>query len=237
MSPDHRVKRGERDAADALLREVACGRVLQTINFHATPLDGAARLDRQLAWVAERFSTVTPADLDEAFENGAWKTPRQPIVLALFNGFGDNYSVARPLLEKHGLIGWFFVVTEWLGVAPSEQLAYAQARGMRVPAASASARSDGRVALDWDEVRELSRRHVIASHTRTHARIGSEDSNRLRSEIVGSQEDLRSKLGQSVVAFAWLQGAAYGNDPKADKLLLDAGYRYLVSNLRLQRLP
>lgn len=211
------------------------GAFLRTVAYHATPPQSAAALDAQFAWLARHFDAVTPAHLDTAFAGRYPRNARPRVMLAFFNGFADNFSVARPLLERHGLVGWFFVATEWLGVDANDQRAHAVSHGMRAPA-SASVGPPERLALTWDEVRALDQNHVIASHTRSHTPVHLGDADRLRAEIVGSHDDLREQLGHDVAAFAWLLGSPYGEHPVADALVREAGYRYLFSNLGLQRI-
>ena len=137
--------------------------------------------------------------------------------------------------ERHGLRGWFFVATGYVGCPVPDQPAFAAAHAL---ATILGEYPDGRTALSWDEVRALDRAgHVIASHTRNHTRVSGADAAALKAEILGSQADLARELGHPVRAFAWLMGAPYGENPVADALVDRAGYEFLVSNFRLQRLP
>lgn len=218
--------------AGDLVRALAEGAPVRTINFHNTPRHRAAEYDRQLAELAERFDSVTEDGLLDYMATGRW--PGRPaVIVALYNGYRNNWDVMRPLLERHGLVGWFFVVTGYVDCPAPEQLAYGAAHDL---ATVAGEYPDGRYALSWDEVRALDRAgHVIASHTRSHARVS--DAERLRDEILGSQEDFVRGLGRPVRTLAWLGGAAYREDPVADALLREAGCEVLVSNLRVQRVP
>ena len=91
--------------------------------------------------------------------------------------------------------------------------------------------------MTWDELLELDQKHVIACHTKTHSRLTRESPDTLlRQEIIESKEELEHHLGHEVSAFAWLYGSEYGVNPKADSYLHEAGYRYLVSNFKIQKL-
>ena len=151
-----------------------------------------------------------------------------------YNGYRDNFDVARPLLEKYGLIGWFMAVTGFTDCPPADQLAYAAAHNLTVAGAEYT---DGRHALSWDELRALDRAHVVASHTRSHSRVSLDDPARLEAEILGAQRDFIRELDHPVRGFAWLFGGKYGENPAADAMLDRAGYEFLFSNLALQRLP
>ncbi len=215
-----------------LVRAFAEGAPVRAVNFHNTPRHRAAEYDRQLGELAERFDSVTEDGLLGFLSTGRW--PGRPgVIVALYNGYRNNWDVMRPLLDRHGLAGWFFVVTGYVDCPAAEQLAFGAAHNL---ATIEGEYPDGRYALSWDEVRALDQAgHVIASHTQSHSRVS--DGDRLRDEILGSQEDFRRGLGRPVRALAWLGGAAFGEDAAADALLREAGYEFLVSNLRVQRVP
>jgi len=222
------------DAGD-LVRAFAAGAPVHAVNFHNTPAHRAAEYDRELGTLAERFEAATEDALAGFLATGRWPHRKPGVVIALYNGYRNNFDVVRPLLEKHGLRGWFFVASGYVSCPPAEQLAYGAAHTLTtIPGEYA----DGRHALSWDEVRALDRAgHVIASHTRTHSRVSRDDAEALEAEIVGSQEDFRRELGHPVRAFAWLMGAPYGESSLADALVDRAGYDFLFSNFRIQRLP
>jgi hypothetical protein len=86
--------------------------------MHETLQENASQLQRQLEWVAERFTLISP---DTFF--GLWDrthTPpkwAKPAVLFTFDdGRASNYAVVAPMLGIHGN-SWivFFVVPEFIG--------------------------------------------------------------------------------------------------------------------------
>jgi peptidoglycan/xylan/chitin deacetylase (PgdA/CDA1 family) len=222
------------DAA-GLIEAFAKGAPIRAINYHNTPAHRAAEYDRELAVLAAQFAPVTEDDLTAFVASGRWPGRRAGVIVALYNGYRNNFDVFRPLLEKHGLVGWFFVASGYVGCPVPEQAAFGAARNLAtVPGEYA----DGRTALSWNEVRALDRKgHVVASHTRNHTRVSLEDAAALEDEIVGSQGDFVRELGHPVRSFAWLFGGAYGENPLADAAVDRAGYEFLFSNFRIQRLP
>jgi len=213
---------------------MAAGAPVQAINYHNTPAYRAAEYDRELAAIAEHFSPTTEDDLAVFLTTGRWIKAKPGVVIALYNGYRNNYDVFRPLLDRHGLVGWFFVASGYVSCPPADQLAFGSTRTLRtIPDEYA----DGRYALSWDELRELDRDHVVASHTRNHTRVSLDDGVALESEIVGAQDDFLVHLGHRVRSFAWLFGGAYGENPVADSHVDRAGYEFLFSNFKIQRLP
>ena len=209
------------------------GTPVRVINYHNTPAYRAEQYDRELEQVATQFAPTTEDDLAVYIATGRWSRARPGIVVALYNGYRNNYDVFRPLLEKHGLIGWFFATSGYVGCPVAQQLAFGSEHNLRTIAGEYP---DGRYAMSWDELRAMDARHVIASHTRNHAQVSLADEAAMHSEIVGSQEDFYAHLGHPVRAFAWLFGSAYGKTPVADRHIDRAGYEFLFSNFMVQRL-
>lgn len=206
---------------------------LRVVNYHLTPAHLAHHYDREFAALAARYTPVGEDDLACYLATGCWPLGRDGVLPVFYNGYRNNYDVARPLLEKHGLVGWFMAVTAYSSCPAAEQEAFAARHTLStVPGEY----PDGRSALSWDELRALDGPHVVASHTRNHTRIGLHDAAVLDQEIVGAQQDFIRELGHPVRSFAWLHGGRYGNDPLADAAVDRAGYEFLFSNFSVQKL-
>jgi peptidoglycan/xylan/chitin deacetylase (PgdA/CDA1 family) len=216
--------------ADNIARAFDAGAVIRTVNFHLTPARRTLEYDRQFALYAAHFASVTQDDLDCVMRTGRWKKPKPGLILAFYNGYRNNFDVARPLLEKHGLVGWFFVVTGLVNAA--DQRGFAVNHNITC---GDDKSADGRLALSWDEIAALDGPHVVASHTRNHSRA-SIDPTRLPDEVGGSQKDFVCRLGHPVRAIAWNGGASYGEYQAADQAVDAAGFQFVVSNLKIQRL-
>jgi len=222
-----------REQAAAFEKLAATHPLVRAINFHNTPRARVAEYERQLKICSRHFSPVDEDDLDRYLRTGRWHKPKPGMILAFYNGYRDNYDVIFPLLERHGFVGWFFPSSGFVSTPPAEQLAFAALHTLRtVP----NEYADGRYALSWSELRELDRAHVVASHTRNHARLALTNTAQLEGEIVGSQQDFERNLGHPVRAFASQSGAAYGEHTAADRLVDAAGYQFVFSNLKIQRL-
>jgi hypothetical protein len=221
------------DAA-LLARAMASGAPIQVVNYHNTPAARAAEYDRELAALAEAFSPAREDDLAAFLATGRWPHAKPGVIPALYNGYRNNYDVFRPLLEKHGLVGWFFVASGYASCPPAEQLAFGATRTLRT---MPNEYTDGRYALSWDELRDIDGDHVVASHTRNHTRVSLDDAAALESEIVGAQDDFVRELGHPVRSFAWLFGGTYGENRLADSFVDRAEYEFLFSNFKVQRLP
>jgi peptidoglycan/xylan/chitin deacetylase (PgdA/CDA1 family) len=206
---------------------------LRVVNYHLTPAFHAATYDREFAALAARYAPVREDDLGEYLSTGRWPMRREGVLPVFYNGYRNNFDVARPLLEKHGLVGWFMVVTGYSSCPPADQPAFAAANRL---ATVPEEYPDPRSALSWYEIRTLDHGHVVASHTRNHTRVSLDDPAVMEAEIVGAQEDFRDRLGHPVRSFAWLFGGRFGENPAADAMVDRAGYQFLFSNLAVQKL-
>ena len=207
---------------------------LRVVNYHLTPAANAAIYDREFTALAARYAPVREDDLAEYLTTGRWPMARPGILPVFYNGYRNNYDVARPLLERHGLVGWFMAVTAYSSCPPAAQPEFCARRTLTTVRGEYY---DGRTALSWDELRALDGPHVVASHTRNHTKVNMEDPQVVEDEIVGAQQDFIRELGHPVRAFAWLFGGRYGENPVADAAVDKAGYEFLFSNFAVQRLP
>ena len=209
------------------------GNYIRSINYHNTPAAKKNWYERQLSFYAKYFSGVAEADLESFLTTGQWHKDKPGLIHAFYNGYRNNYDVLKPLLERYGFTGWFFIPSDFASAEPASQTAFAESHRVRlVP----NEYADGRFALNWQEICELDKRHVVASHTKTHSLISADSPADMHREIVLSQQDFEAQLGHKVSAFAWLSGSDYGEHLEADGYLLEAGYKYLFSNFKIQKI-
>lgn len=218
-----------------LAEGMARGRAMRLVNFHATPRYREEEFRRQMADYAVRFEPVTPANFAAAVA-GEWPHERPGLMPALFEGYRDNLDVMVPILEEFGFTGWFFVPSGFLSVPHAEQRSYAAAHDLFLP--DQDEYPDDRIALTWDEAREIRRRgHAFACHTRTHNEVKPDTPRAvLEEEIVDAMAEMTRELGAAPEIFCWLEGAAVGVNPEADAMLREAGFHYLFSNFKIQKL-
>ena len=138
------------------------------LDLSVTPAQFAA----QLAWLrASGYTTVTLGDLTDALTGGA-PLPARPVILTFDDGYADAYAHAFPLLREAGMVGTFFVITEWLD---NGQAGY----------------------LTWDQVREMAAADMaIESHSRSHRDLtaGCDYDCRVY-QVLGSVETIAAEIG------------------------------------------
>jgi peptidoglycan/xylan/chitin deacetylase (PgdA/CDA1 family) len=215
---------------------VARGR-LDAINFHNTGRRRARDLERTLREAGERFAAIDERGLDALLDGQPHDGGRPPLLPVFYEGFRTNYDVALPLVERAGLTAWFAIPTRFLDAPPAEQRAHAER--YEIILSRDPEPGDGRHAMTWDELRDVvDRGHVVVSHTATHRAIGDlHTPEARRRELDGSRARLRAETGcdAATVVFQW--GSPFGRVPEVDAAIVAAGYRRVLSNLAIQRLP
>jgi peptidoglycan/xylan/chitin deacetylase (PgdA/CDA1 family) len=221
------------EAAGAVEPLLAARPLIRTVNFHDTPRVRAAEYNLQLERYSRSFTSVDEHDLDQYLTTGCWHKPKPGLIVALYNGYRSNYDVLLPLLKRYRFVGWFFVATAFVDTPAVEQAAFLARHTLK---AVTNEYTDGRYALNWSELKDLDRNHIVASHTRHHSKLAAQQPERLEGEIVGPQDDFDLHLGHRVRSFASLSGAAFGEQTEADRWIKAAGYQFVFSNLKIQRL-
>jgi peptidoglycan/xylan/chitin deacetylase (PgdA/CDA1 family) len=207
--------------------------LVRAVNFHSTSRERAASYDRQLEQYSRSFSSVNEDELREYLTTGRWHKPKPGLIVSVFEGYRNSYEILTPLIEKHGFIGWYWVITGFINTPVAQQLNYADHHDIDM---LTHEYKDGRYALTWDELKKLDQRHVIACHTRSHTLLSGLDPATRREEIVGSQAQFKKHLGHAVRSFVSLTGPPYGENDTTDALVHEAGFEFVFSNFRIQRI-
>ncbi len=205
--------------------------LVRAANFHNTPKYREREFEQQLEAWAKAFSPVNEDELDGYLTTGRWPKPKPGLIIGLYNGYRNQYDIMLPLLERYGFTGWYFVPTAFASTPAAKQAAFVSTRTLKI---IPNEYADGRYALNWDELKQLDKKHVVACHTRNHAQV-ADDLVYLQNEIVAPQLDFEQHLRHRVRSFAWLSGSAYGDHPTSDRMIDRARYQFVFSNYKIQK--
>lgn len=214
-----------------IVKRLSSKELLKTVNMHNTPPYLADRLEEQLAFYSKKYCPFTMEDLHAYSLSGKWEKPRPGIVLALFEGYRNNFDIYYPLLEKYHMTGWFFIISDFMDVPKEQQREYAlghdidpcerNSYGFGYP-------GEDRIAMNWEEIRELSQKHEIICHTASHLSMAESNTDEfLHREIVDSKHNIERHIGREVEMFCSLWGYGYGHSEKLAKHIREAGYKYV----------
>lgn len=133
----------------------------------------------EMDWLQQHgYHTVTLGQVYDALSGGP-ALPAKPIALTFDDGTLDNYTVAYPILRRHGFIATFFVITAFVGRPGT---------------------------MSWDQLREMQRSDmVVGSHSERHPNLTTLSAAALRRELQGSRETIKRQLGRapSVIAYPY----------------------------------
>ncbi len=159
-----------------------------------------ALFDQQMQWLhTHGYKTVSADQVAQALTKNT-PLPAHSVLLTFDDGYEDAYTNAFPILKKYGLIGTFFVVTDWIDQGRSGYLTWAQVKEMAAAGMSIEAHSRTHVVL------------VISDRTTTLPWLSD--------EIAGSIADIQIHLGVRPTLFAYPYGRF---DKNTIKLLKAAG--------------
>lgn len=221
------------DRVTELSKTYGAHSLVRAVNFHSTSRERAGSYERQLEQYSKSFSSVNEDELRDYLTTGQWHKSKPGLIVSVFEGYRNSYEILTPMIEKYGFVGWYWVITGFINTPVPKQLDYADHHDIDMLTHDYQ---DGRYALTWDEIKQLDKRHVIACHTRSHMLLSAMDAATRREEIVGSQAQFKKHLGHPVRSFVSLTGPAYGENEATDGLVRDAGFEFVFSNFRIQRI-
>ena len=208
---------------------------IRVVNYHNTDRVDQERFEREFAYFSQYFSPVRVQDIDTFFETKVWPKEKPGLIPAFFEGFRNQYDVMLPILRRYQFTGWFYIPSFFIDVPVQDQLSFAKAHELNI--ARPELYSDGRYAMNWNEVREISEDHEICCHTGSHFEITKDTPDEdMHREIVVAKQVLEDKIGKPVDVFCWLYGEEYNYNIRAHKHMEEAGYKYVVSNLKMEKI-
>ena len=185
---------------------------IRAINYHSTPKHTINQFEKQMEYYSKHYTPVSKQDLERLLK-GEWNKDKPGLIISFDDGLESNYKYARPILEKYNFVGWFFVPTGLIG--------------------KGYCKNEHRTGetfekyMDWEQVRDLHKNHIIGCHTLTHQRLKNElNENVLKEQILYSKELLEQKLNKEVDVFCWVGGGKESYSEKASNIIKDSNYRY-----------
>ncbi len=204
--------------------KVSKNRLIYVVNYHDTPKRLSGNFEEQLKFYKKNFRNVDLNDLDEFFGGGVRSYSKPGIIISFDDGLASNMAVARPLLEKYGFTGWFFIPTGFVECNTKEQRSFLENNSI---AFSKGVSSELRLAMNWDEVKYLNTHHVVGCHTKSHCRLNADLSQEVVIEEVNTSKlHLESMLGEPVNIFCWVGGEESSYSHKASEEIKKSNYEY-----------
>lgn len=221
------------DALGLYVQRVSLMPFIRAVNYHDVPPSQADAFEAQLKYYMQHFEIVGPSGL-EAMATGRWAWRRPGLVLSFDDGLRSHADVVAPLLERHGLTGWFMVPVGFIDESPEKQALYASEHSIEH---SDYNYGDPRIAMTWVDIRRMAELHEIGCHTWSHRRlVDSLSADDLRFEIPEAKRRLEAKLGRVAHTFCWVGGEEFSYSHAAACVIAEAGFRFsFMSNNQVIR--
>ena len=149
----------------------------------------ASRFARQMAWLKRmRYRVISLEEYCRSRLKGSLP-PRRSVVITMDDGYADNWTVAYPILRRHGFPAVVFVVSGQIGGTYHSHI---------------HSELDGRPMLSWSQIQTLALGGVeIGAHTRTHPDLTKIPLEQARKEIEDSRIKLERKVGVPIRVFSY----------------------------------
>lgn len=213
------------------------GQHIRVVNYHGTTISNADSFRRQIEYFSKEFSTVSFSELQHFLCTGERPVAKPGIIITFDDGLRNNFDVAAPILNQCGFAGWFFIPTDFIDSPVPDQMRFASEHFIS-PTFDPSDHWDGRIAMNWDELRQLQHSHVVGCHTRTHQRMyGTLSAEQVANEIKTSKQILEDRLQAEVPSFAWVGGEEATYSQRAAQAIVDAGFElgFMTNNFPVIR--
>ncbi len=148
-------------------------------DWTVSPANFIAQLDY---YQSQGYHTVTLGQVLAFFEKGA-PLPIHPMVLTFDDGWIDDYTVAFPALRARGMVGTFFVPTQF-------------------------ADAGGKTLLGWDQIKEMDAAGMeFGGHTINHPNLTQVSADEVLRQLQTSKTKMETRLGHPTLALSYPNGA------------------------------
>jgi peptidoglycan/xylan/chitin deacetylase (PgdA/CDA1 family) len=142
------------------------------------------------------YQAITLDDLLYALAQGR-ELPPKPIILTFDDGYEDNYLNAFPLLQKHGMVGHFFIISDFVNAGRPGY-------------------------MTWPQIEEMGTAgQYFGSHSRDHPDLRGKPVDYLVWQALGGKEAIQEHLGYHP---RWISYPSGGYDAQVIAVYKSAGY-------------
>lgn len=158
---------------------------------------GPERFESHLKYLqGAGYRTVTLDDLLYALTQGR-ALPEKAVILTFDDGYEDNYTNAFPLLQRYGMVGHFFIISDFV--------------------------NQGRPGyMSWSQIEEMAAAgQRFGSHSRDHPDLKGKPLDYLVWQALGGKESIEEHLGYHP---RWISYPAGSYDAQVIAVYHSAGY-------------
>ena len=199
---------------------------IRVVNYHCTPFENIDNFKRQLKFFSKYYQNINFNDLDAFFVNNS-KMNKTGIIISFDDGLRSNYDFSLNLLNEFSFTGWFFIPSDFVN---NPTLEFAKDNNIH----PIQYYNDNRYCMSVEEIKILSKNHIIGSHTKSHHRMLADDSiDILTQEICQSKHELKQIIDSDIMLFCWVGGELTHYTKQAYTMIKDSNYKYAFTTNNL----
>lgn len=146
-----------------LLRLIKKNQYIRVVNYHG--IESPDFFAKQVEFYSRWYSGVDLEDLRSFIKDGVWTKELPGIILSFDDGLYSSKKNAIEVIERYGFIGWFFIPTSFVSADEKDQVEFAKRGSIFF------GNSSQKLAMSWDDIKQLDKNHVVGSHTQNHVRL------------------------------------------------------------------
>ena len=163
---------------------------LRALNYHGMSPKDRDSLEAQFRYLAENYTCLTDQGLED-FLAGKRSLKKPGLLITFDDGYHSQYDIAAPILEKYGLVGWFFVITS--ACDPEKKIIETDTEPLNTA-----------YFMNWTHLTELlTRGHIVGCHTQNHRNVGKLHSEAYDLELERSKLTLEKHLKIPIRSFCF----------------------------------
>lgn len=141
-----------------------------------------AMFEAQMKWLKENGYESVSVDQIAATVRGKASLPPKPIAITFDDGWGTQFTLAKPILDKYGFKATFYIVTNYAGRSSAF--------------------------MSWENIATLNAEgHWIGTHSVTHTPFTRLNAAQLNAEMTASRDALAQRIGKPITTLAYPYGA------------------------------
>lgn len=188
---------------------------LRVVMYHDLAPQENNRFASQLRWLSKSWRFLSPK-LFVAMMRGDEPIRGRNLLVTFDDGFASNRWAAETILNQLGIKALFFVPSDFIELDDPEKQRIFMGKNVW-PGTAPTTLARHLRSMNWDDLSYLLEEgHSIGAHTKSHARLSELKSETdLVDEIIGSGDQLESKLGVNIRHFAFPFGNLASFSPEA----------------------
>ena len=177
---------------------------------------------------------------------------KEKVYITFDDGYKDNFLYAYPVLKDTGLNVIFFITVDfidgkmfqWIDIlsqyANKNKISIDEFRDISKKIKSLSINDrikfldtlsvdkkelENDKAMNWEELKELSKEFIVANHTKTHPNFSNESFDKIKEELEYTKNRIKEKLNIDDIYFAYPDGDIGKNKIIVKNILKNLGYK------------